>query len=162
MPTAQWGPEYYRVSQKSDYGMLFKPWCTGWITSGCHHLGLESVFFGRFLLRLSRVNRPQVMSMVKFSPTAFKFGYDFAALVHFFGKPSIVTTVKLLWALRLSPAVDSFGRPTKLSLPAYQTKPTTQSLSNKAYQNKPTAPTKATKVCLASPTKLTANLPNQN
>ena len=76
--------------------------------------------------------------MVKFSPTAFKFGYDFAALVHFFGKPSIVTTVKLLWALRLSPAVDSFGRPTKLSLPAYQTKPTTQSLSNKAYQTKPT------------------------
>ena len=114
--------------------------------------------------------------MVKFSPTAFKFGYDFAALVHFFGKPSIVTTVKLLWTLRLLPAVGSFERPTKLSLPAYQTltikqilpnksyptKPTTQSLSNKAYQTKPTAPTKATEVCLASPTKLTANLPNQN
>ena len=139
--------------------MLLGPWCT----SPINHLGLEKVF-GCFLLRirLSRIKRPQVMSMVKFSPTAFKFGYDFAALVHFFGKPSIVTTVKLLWALRLSPAVDSFGRPTKLSLPAYQTKPTTQSLSNKAYQNKPTAPTKATKVCLASPTKLTANLPNQN
>ena len=69
----------YRVSQKNvliDAGMLLEPWCTGSITSGWHHLGLKSVF-GRFLLRLSRIKRPQVMSMVKFSSTALNFGYDF-------------------------------------------------------------------------------------
>ena len=45
------------------------------------------VFFGRFLLRLSKIKRPQVMSMVKFSPTALNFGYDFVLLVRFFGTP---------------------------------------------------------------------------
>ena len=44
-------------------------------------------FFGRFLLRLSRINSFQVMSMVKFIPTAFNFGYDFVLLVHFLGHP---------------------------------------------------------------------------
>ena len=34
-------------------------------------------FFARFLLRLGRIKRPQVMSMVKFSSTALNFGYDF-------------------------------------------------------------------------------------
>ena len=43
------------------------------------------VFFGRFFLRLSRIKRSQVMWMVKFSPTALNFGYDFLLLVHFFG-----------------------------------------------------------------------------
>ena len=42
------------------------------------------VFFGRFLLRLSRIKRPQVMSMVKFGPTTLNFGYDFVLLVHLF------------------------------------------------------------------------------
>ena len=46
-----------------------------------------NVFFGRFLLRLSRIKRPQVMSMVKLSPIALNFGYDFVLLVHFFGTP---------------------------------------------------------------------------
>ena len=54
-----------------------------------HHLPAPLVsgdwFFGRFLLRLSRIKRPQVMSMVKFSPIALNFGYDFVLLVHFFG-----------------------------------------------------------------------------
>ena len=45
-------------------------------------LGLESVL-GCFSLRLSRIKRSQVMSIVKFSPTALNFGYDFALLVHF-------------------------------------------------------------------------------
>ena len=45
------------------------------------------VFFGRFLLRLSKIKRPQVMSMVKFSPTALIFGYDFVPLVNFLGFP---------------------------------------------------------------------------
>ena len=40
----------------------------------------------RFLLRLSRIKRSQVMSMVKFSPTALNFGYDFV-LLHFLGHP---------------------------------------------------------------------------
>ena len=44
-------------------------------------------FLGRFLLRLSRIKRPQVMSMVKFSPIALNFGYDFVLLVHFLGHP---------------------------------------------------------------------------
>ena len=30
---------------------------------------------GRFLLRLSRIKRPQVMSMVRFGPTALNLGY---------------------------------------------------------------------------------------
>ena len=49
--------------------VLLEPRCTGSIISVWHHLGLESVFFGRFLLRLSRIKRPQVMSRVKFGPT---------------------------------------------------------------------------------------------
>ena len=63
--------------------MLLEPRYTGSITSGWHHLGLESVFFGRFLLRLSRIKRPRVMSMVKFGPIAL----NFVLLVHFFGTP---------------------------------------------------------------------------
>ena len=42
------------------------------------------LIFGRFLLRLSRIKRPQVMSMVKFSPIALNFGYDFGThCIHF-------------------------------------------------------------------------------
>ena len=58
-----------------------------------HHLPApyvsENWFFGRFLLRLSRINLPQVMSIVKFSPIALNFGYDFVLLVHFLGTPCI-------------------------------------------------------------------------
>lgn len=35
------------------------------------------MLFGRFLLRLSKIKRSQVMSMGKFDPTALNFGYDF-------------------------------------------------------------------------------------
>ena len=35
-------------------------------------------------LRLSRIKRSQVMSMVKFGPTTLNFGYDFVLLVHLF------------------------------------------------------------------------------
>ena len=54
-----------------------------------HHLPAPLVsgvwFFGRFLLRLSRIKRPQVTSTVKFSPLiALDYGYDFVLLVHFF------------------------------------------------------------------------------
>ena len=59
-----------------------------WLT---HHLPTPLVpgdwFFGHFLLRLSRIKRPQVMSMPKFSPTALNVDYDFVLLVHFFGTP---------------------------------------------------------------------------
>ena len=44
-------------------------------------------FFGRFLLRLGRIKRSQAMYMVKFSPIALNFGYDFVLLVHFLGTP---------------------------------------------------------------------------
>ena len=53
-----------------------------------HHLPAPLVsrdqYFGRFLLRISMIKHPQVMSMVKFSPIALNFGYDFVLLVHFF------------------------------------------------------------------------------
>ena len=45
------------------------------------------LIFGRFLLKISRIKLPQVMSMVKFSPIALNFGYDFVLLVHFLGHP---------------------------------------------------------------------------
>ena len=45
------------------------------------------LIFGRFLLRLSLIKPTQVMFMVKFSPTALNFGYDFVLLVHFLGHP---------------------------------------------------------------------------
>ena len=48
--------------------MLLEPWCSGSTTGGWHPVGLESVVLCRFLLRLSRIKRSQVMSMVKFSP----------------------------------------------------------------------------------------------
>ena len=40
---------------------------------------LRNILFGRFLFRLSRIKCPQVMSMLKFGPTAPDFGYDFVA-----------------------------------------------------------------------------------
>ena len=43
------------------------------------------VFFGHFFLRLSRIKRSQVMWMVKFSPRALNFVYDFVLLAHFLG-----------------------------------------------------------------------------
>ena len=45
-----------------------------------------------FLLRLSRIKRPQVISMVKFSPIALNFGNEFVLFVHFFGTPCICMT----------------------------------------------------------------------
>ena len=46
-------------------------------------------FFGRFLLKLSLIKPSQVMYMVKFSPTALNFGYDFVLIVDFFGTSCI-------------------------------------------------------------------------
>ena len=60
--------------------MLLEPQCTGSNTSSRHPLC-------RFLLRLSRIKSFQVMFMVKFSPTALNFGYDFVLWVHFLGHP---------------------------------------------------------------------------
>ena len=75
----------YRVSQKITYRMLWRVelQCTGSITSSRHPLCLEINFFGRFLPRLSLIKPSQVMLMVKFSPTALNFGFDFVLLVHF-------------------------------------------------------------------------------
>ena len=53
--------------------------CRGPITSGWHNLGLESSFFGRFLLRLNRIKCPKVLSMLKFCQTAPDLGYNFWA-----------------------------------------------------------------------------------
>ena len=47
--------------------------------------------FGRFLLRQSLIKPSQVMFMVKFSPTALNFGYDFVLLVYFLGHPVYIT-----------------------------------------------------------------------
>ena len=46
-----------------------------------------SLFFGRLFLRLSRIKPSKVMVMVKFSPTALNFGYDFVLIVYFLGHP---------------------------------------------------------------------------
>ena len=51
-----------------------------WLTP----LGPGKCFCGRFLLRLSRIKRPQVMLTVKFNPIALNFGNDFVLLEHFF------------------------------------------------------------------------------
>ena len=50
-------------------------------------LGPGKCLFGRFVLRLSRIKRLQVMSMGKIGPTALNFVYDFVLSVHFFGTP---------------------------------------------------------------------------
>ena len=44
-----------------------------------------------FRLRLSRIKCSQVMSMVKFSPTALNLGYDFVLLVNFLEHPVSAT-----------------------------------------------------------------------
>ena len=67
--------------------MLLEPQCTGSNTSNRHPLCMECNFLGRFLLRLSLIKPSQVMFMVKFSPTALNFDYDFVLLVHFLGHP---------------------------------------------------------------------------
>ena len=77
----------YRMSKKCTNSMLLVLWRTGSITSGWYHLGLRSVFWCFFLLRLSRIKSTQAMSIVKFSPTALNFCYDFVLLVHFLGHP---------------------------------------------------------------------------
>ena len=45
------------------------------------------LLFWSFLTKTSRIKRSQVMSMVKFSPKAFNFGYEFVLLVIFFRTP---------------------------------------------------------------------------
>ena len=76
----------YRVSKKTHFQNNAGA-TVHWLN---HHLPAPLVsgdwFFGRFLLRLSRIKRPQVMSMVKFSPIALNFRYDFVLLVHFWGE----------------------------------------------------------------------------
>ena len=47
-----------------------------WLVS----LGPGKCLFGRFLLRISRIKRPQVMSMVKLDAKALNFGYEARAL----------------------------------------------------------------------------------
>ena len=44
-------------------------------------------FFGRFLLRLNRIKRSQVISMGKFGLTAPYLGFDFFLLITFLGHP---------------------------------------------------------------------------
>ena len=79
----------YRVSKKmAKNRMMLEPWCTGSITSGRHPLGLENVFGRLIILRLCRIMCSPVMCLVKFSPTAFNFSYDFVLLVTFLGHPA--------------------------------------------------------------------------
>ena len=56
----------YRESQEMHF--LLEPQCIGSTTICRHPLCLE--IFGHFSLRLSMIKRPQVMSMIKFGPTA--------------------------------------------------------------------------------------------
>ena len=51
----------------------------------------------------------QIMSMVKFSPTALNFGYDFVLLVHLFWDPLFFFRVRKTPELMKSGAVDSLA-----------------------------------------------------
>ena len=77
----------YRVSQKTH----FQNAAGATVHRLNHHLPAPLVsgdcFFGHFLIRLSRIKRPQIMSMIKFSPIALNFGYDFVLSIHFLGHP---------------------------------------------------------------------------
>ena len=53
--------------------MLLEPWCTGLITSGWRHLGLESVFWSF----LTKTKQDQAILRKNFGPTALNFGQDF-------------------------------------------------------------------------------------
>ena len=79
----------YRVSQKNALSEC----C--WSHSALAQSQVSStpcvwkLIFGRFVLRLCLFKPSQVIFMIKFSPTALSFGYDFVLLVHFFGTPCI-------------------------------------------------------------------------
>ena len=67
----------YRASQKNA------------LSECCwNHIALsQSPFVGTPSVWRSRIKRPQVMSMVKFSPITLNFGYDFVLLEHFLWHP---------------------------------------------------------------------------
>ena len=73
----------YRVSQKTDVQIAVGA-ILHWLN---HKYPALLVSRNNFLLRLSRTKSFQVMFMVKFSPTAFKFDYDIAPLVKYLGNP---------------------------------------------------------------------------
>ena len=78
-----WYVYVYRVSQKTHFQSAAGA-RVHWLN---HHMPAPLVsgdwFFGNFLLRLSRIKRPQVMLTVKFNPIALNFGNDFVLLVCF-------------------------------------------------------------------------------
>ena len=78
---------YLQLPKRRTFRMLLEPQCTGSITRTRHSLCLEINFFGRSLLQLSLIKPSQVIFMIKFSPTALNFGYDFVLLVHFLWHP---------------------------------------------------------------------------
>ena len=41
------------------------------------------------LTKINRIKCPQIMSMVKFSPTALNIGYDFVLSIIFLGNPAV-------------------------------------------------------------------------
>ena len=59
--------------------------------TGLEMTPLRNIFFGHFLLRLSRNKYSQVLSMGKFSPTAPDFGYDFWV------KMDLLRSLERLW-----------------------------------------------------------------
>ena len=67
--------------------MLLEPEYTGSITSSWHPLCLEMNFLVVSTIRISLIKPSQVMFMVKFSPAALSFVYDFVLLVLFLGHP---------------------------------------------------------------------------
>ena len=75
--------------KKRTFRMLLGPQCTGLITSSWHPC-VWKLTFGRFLLRQSLIKPSQVMFMVKSSPTALDFGYDFVLLGFFLGHPVFI------------------------------------------------------------------------
>ena len=80
----------YRVSQKnalSECCWSHSALAQSQVLAGSPYVW--KLIFWLFLTNLSLIiiKLSQVMSMVKFIPTAFNFGYDFVLLVIFFGTP---------------------------------------------------------------------------
>ena len=73
--------------KKVTFRMLLESRCICSFTSSRHTLCLEIVFFGRFLLRLSRIKCSQVISMGKVGHTELNFAQDL--FVNFLGTSCI-------------------------------------------------------------------------
>ena len=84
---------YTGCPKKVTNSMLLEPLCSSSITSQWSASLWPGKCFFLSLIRLSRIKRSQAMSIVQFSPTALKFGYDFVLTVNFFRTPCMLPRI---------------------------------------------------------------------